>query len=111
MTTSLSRICLIGSVRRCVYRRYGRTKDTVWNAAPLEAIKASTTIMDECDVVVQETKSLNSSTIPTVSRQLNIRIPSFGHAGDGNLHVYICKDDLDDETWKRSWTKLRFTIQ
>ncbi len=30
----------------------------------------------------------------------NIRIPSFGHAGDGNLHVYICRDDLNDADWE-----------
>ena len=29
-----------------------------------------------------------------------VRIPSFGHAGDGNLHIYICRDDLDDATWQ-----------
>ncbi|MGO0943724.1 FAD-linked oxidase C-terminal domain-containing protein [Clostridioides difficile] len=25
---------------------------------------------------------------------------SFGHAGDGNLHIYILKDGMDDNTWK-----------
>ena len=29
-----------------------------------------------------------------------MRIPSFGHAGDGNLHIYLCKDDLEDEMWE-----------
>jgi glycolate oxidase len=24
----------------------------------------------------------------------------FGHLGDGNLHVNILKDDIDDETWE-----------
>ncbi|MGO0942046.1 FAD-linked oxidase C-terminal domain-containing protein, partial [Clostridioides difficile] len=27
-------------------------------------------------------------------------IKSFGHAGDGNLHIYILKDGMDDNTWK-----------
>ena len=35
-----------------------------------------------------------------LSEELNIRIPSFGHAGDGNLHVYICRDGLSDGEWK-----------
>ncbi|MFQ7118758.1 MAG: FAD-linked oxidase C-terminal domain-containing protein [Intestinibacter sp.] len=30
---------------------------------------------------------------------VGLRIKSFGHAGDGNLHVYPHKDDLDDKTW------------
>ena len=30
-----------------------------------------------------------------------MRIPSFGHAGDGNLHVYICRDELSDDAWEK----------
>lgn len=79
-------------------------KKSVWNArgAFLEAIKASTDLMDECDVVVP--KSRVSDFIKythDVGKQVGIRIPSFGHAGDGNLHVYICKDNMDDETWNK----------
>ena len=29
-----------------------------------------------------------------------MRIRSFGHAGDGNLHIYACQDDLPDAAWK-----------
>ena len=32
--------------------------------------------------------------------ELDIRIPSFGHAGDGNLHIYICRDNLEEAVWK-----------
>jgi len=35
-----------------------------------------------------------------ISEDLNVRIPYFGHVGDGNLHIYFCKDGMDDETWK-----------
>ena len=23
-----------------------------------------------------------------------------GHAGDGNLHIYLCRDDMDQEAWE-----------
>ena len=29
-----------------------------------------------------------------------IRIPSFGHAGDGNLHIYICRDNYSSEEFE-----------
>jgi len=29
-----------------------------------------------------------------------IRIKSFGHAGDGNLHAYVLKDEIPDEEWE-----------
>ena len=80
-------------------------KKAVWSArsAFLEAIKASTTEMDECDVVVP--RSYVDEFIKYTHRIAeveNVRIPSFGHAGDGNLHVYICRDDLDDEKWEKT---------
>ena len=37
----------------------------------------------------------------TLADTLGVRIPSFGHAGDGNLHVYICRDGLDEAAWRR----------
>lgn len=72
-------------------------KDAVWGArgAFLEAIKASTTEMDECDVVVPRSQVAQFIEFThELSGQLGLRLPSFGHAGDGNLHIYLCRDDL-----------------
>ncbi|MBR5527510.1 MAG: FAD-binding oxidoreductase [Clostridia bacterium] len=83
-------------------------KGSVWSArgAFLEAIKASTTEMDECDVVVPRNKVAEFVLYThEVSKQLGVRIPSFGHAGDGNLHVYVCRDDLADTAWKDALEK------
>jgi len=77
-------------------------KDDVWSArgAFLEAIKASTTAMDECDVVVPRDRIAEYIGFThELSEKYQVRIPSFGHAGDGNLHIYICKDDIDDQKW------------
>ena len=79
-------------------------KASVWTArgAFLEAIKASTTEMDECDVVVPRNKIAQFVLYThALSKELNVRLPSFGHAGDGNLHVYVCRDDLDEAGWEK----------
>lgn len=73
--------------------------ETVWGARGvfLEAIKASTTEMDECDVVVPRNKVADFLNFTyQVGKTCKIRIASFGHAGDGNLHIYLCKDELGD---------------
>ncbi|MCL4417034.1 MAG: FAD-binding oxidoreductase [Actinobacteria bacterium] len=78
-------------------------KEAVWSArkAFLEAVKASTTEMDECDVVVPRNKVAEFiKYTDSLQKEFNIRIRSFGHAGDGNLHVYVLKDNLDDKVWK-----------
>ncbi len=80
-------------------------KKAVWSArgAFLEAIKASTTEMDECDVVVPVNKIDEFIKYThTLAKELGVRIPSFGHAGDGNLHIYICRDNLSDADWKKT---------
>jgi glycolate oxidase len=37
--------------------------------------------------------------IKDIARQHSVRIVSFGHAGDGNVHVNVLKDDLSPEVW------------
>jgi glycolate oxidase len=80
-------------------------KSSVWGARGsfLEAIKGSTSEMDECDVVVPRSHVAEFIEYThDVEKELGVRIPSFGHAGDGNLHVYICRDKLSDEEWKKT---------
>lgn len=78
--------------------------DSIWSArgAFLEAIKASTTHMDECDVVVPRNK-VGDFIIYThkLQEEYEMRISSFGHAGDGNLHIYLLKDEMDEKTWNK----------
>lgn len=77
-------------------------KDSVWKprGAFLEAIKASTDGMDECDVVVPRNKIAEFIEYThEVAKELGVRIPSFGHAGDGNLHIYVCRDGRPEEEW------------
>jgi glycolate oxidase len=78
--------------------------DAIWSArgAFLEAIKASTTEMDECDVVVPRNKVADFVKFTSqLQSQFDIKIKSFGHAGDGNLHIYILRDQLSDAEWRK----------
>ena len=102
--STVAELCLsIGALDAYIVDTDERKK-SVWSArgAFLEAIKASTTEMDECDVVVPVNKVDEFIKFThTLADELKVRIPSFGHAGDGNLHVYICRDELDDVAWKK----------
>jgi len=79
-------------------------KESVWPArgAFLEAIKASTDEIDECDVVVPKSMVAGFVEYTYHLREKHaVRIKCFGHAGDGNLHVYILRDNLCEDTWKK----------
>ena len=78
-------------------------KMSIWDARGtfLEAIKSGTPSMDECDVVVPRDQiAVFVKKSIEIGKALNIRIRSFGHAGDGNLHIYVCKDALADAPWE-----------
>jgi glycolate oxidase len=82
-------------------------KESIWSArgAFLEAVKASTTDMDECDVCVPRNRVAEFINYTNeLQKEFNVRIRSFGHAGDGNLHVYILKDEMSEEEWKKKLT-------
>ena len=85
-------------------KRFGRLEMV------FEAIKLSTTLIDECDVVLPRAKINEFLTyVDNLSGELKVRIPYFGHLGDGNLHIYFCKDDLDEKmarNLKRGFLKL-----
>ncbi|MGI6148193.1 MAG: FAD-binding oxidoreductase [Limnochordia bacterium] len=83
-------------------------QEGIWNVrgALLEALKAESE-MDEVDVVVP--KSEIASFIKytkELETEFGVRIRSFGHAGDGNLHIYILKDDLERNVWKTEMAKI-----
>lgn len=78
-------------------------KKNTWAARGsfLEAILADTPSLDECDVVVPRNKIAQYlKFVNSLEEKYGIRIRSFGHAGDGNLHIYACKDELTDEQWE-----------
>jgi glycolate oxidase len=84
-------------------------KEAIWSArgAFLEAVKASTTEIDECDVCVPRNSVAEFiKYTDELQVQFNVRIRSFGHAGDGNLHVYVLRDDMNQEQWEKKLSEV-----
>lgn len=64
----------------------------------LEAIEAETDLLDECDVVVPVDKIAPYLTfVNEEAKNYDFVVKSFGHAGDGNLHIYTCSNDMQKE--------------
>ncbi|HWR43810.1 FAD-binding oxidoreductase [Sporomusa sp.] len=99
----IAHICLDASAHDVYISNTPERQQSIWSArgAFLEAIKASTTEMDECDVVVPRNKIAEFVKFAQgLQNKLNVRIQSFGHAGDGNLHIYVLRDTLTKEEWE-----------
>lgn len=100
----VANICLESGALDVLISDTEERQESIWKArgAFLEAIKASTTEMDECDVVVPRNKVAEFVKFSNeLQERCNVRIKGFGHAGDGNLHIYILKDDMSDEAWEK----------
>ncbi|MDF7639091.1 FAD-binding oxidoreductase [Lactobacillus sp. ESL0791] len=68
--------------------------------ALLLAIQKSTPKMDEVDVCVPINHiPVVLDRIEELEQEVGMRIPNFGHAGDGNLHIYLCSDQMGDEEY------------
>ena len=80
------------------------TKKSAWAARSgfLTAIEAETKLIDEMDVVVPVDRiPVFLIYIRMLGEENGIRIRNFGHAGDGNLHIYCCSNDLEEDDFKR----------
>lgn len=64
----------------------------------LEALLADFKLMDECDVVVPipQIASLVSYAAG-LQEQVGLIVRCCGHAGDGNVHINVCSNDLEEE--------------
>lgn len=101
---NVAHICLEAGALDVLISNTQERQESIWKArgAFLEAIKASTTEMDECDVVVPRNKIAEFVKFSDeLQKRCNVRIKGFGHAGDGNLHIYILRDDLEQEAWEK----------
>ena len=84
-------------------------KKDVWAArsAFLTVIEAQSKLLDEMDVVVPVDKIAPFLVfVHEQADQYGVYIKSFGHAGDGNLHIYCCSNDLEEDEFKKRVKKL-----
>ena len=94
---------------RCVPLQYRGTERAVWSVrgAALEALKASTTDMDECDIVVPRNRIADFSKFADAKmEETDIRISIQGHAGDGNMHIQLMRDHMEENIFNERCPKL-----
>lgn len=81
-------------------------KTDVWAArsAFLTSIEGDAKFLDEIDVVVPVDQIASYlGFVYEVGRDVGLTVRNFGHAGDGNLHIYTCSNEVElDEFWRRN---------
>jgi len=96
-------LCLEHGARDVLVAQDRPTRDRLWEARRMiiEALKHESPMNHMEDVVVPRAQ------IPPLLRGIreiagryDVRIVNFGHAGDGNVHVNILKDNIPDDRWE-----------
>ena len=64
-----------------------------------EAVKSHSVYKEEDTVVPRYQLPALLSAVKSIGAKYGFRSICYGHAGDGNLHVNILKDNLSDEQW------------
>ena len=76
-------------------------KDKLWYLRRRvgEAVKASSIYKEEDTVVPRARLPQLMSAVKSLGDEYGFRSICYGHAGDGNLHINILRDDLSEEMW------------
>ena len=80
-----------------------KLKDT-WAARSsfLEGIEEQTKLLDDCDVVVPVNKIADYVRfVNETGDKFDFTVKYFGHAGDGNLHIYTCSNDMAEDEFRK----------
>jgi glycolate oxidase len=96
-------LCLEHGALDVLVARDSRARDRLWQARRLiiEALNHESPVNHMEDVVVPraEIPPLLKG-IKEIAARRGVRIVCFGHAGDGNVHVNVLKDDVPGERWQ-----------
>jgi glycolate oxidase len=100
---TVAEVCLQHGARDALVAKDRPTRDRLWEARRkiLEAINNESPVNHKEDVVVPRARiHLLLKGMRELALRHGVRIISFGHAGDGNVHVNVLKDGLSDEQWQ-----------
>lgn len=83
------------------------SKNALWHLRRTvgEAVKAKSVYKEEDTVVPRGTLPQLLHAIKEIGNEFGFESVCYGHAGDGNLHVNILKQDITDERWNRELPK------
>jgi glycolate oxidase len=82
-------------------------KDKLWKIRRVvgEAVKAKSIYKEEDTVVPRAELPILLKGVKEIGLKYGFKSVCYGHAGDGNLHINIIKDDMSDAAWNNELPK------
>jgi len=104
MYQSIGEICLDKGALDVFVAEDRPSRDRIWQARQSihEALVRFNPTMMGNDIVVPRNKILSLlEGINSISQKYSLSFAKFGHLGDGNIHIYILKENVDDTIWEK----------
>jgi glycolate oxidase len=95
-------LCLEHGARDVLVAKDRPTRERLWEARRMiiDALNHESPVNHMEDVVVPRAEIHRLlKGIKEIANRYELRIVSFGHAGDGNVHINVLKDDLPEAQW------------
>jgi len=96
-------LCLDNGARDVLVARDRHTRDRLWETRRMiiESLNHESPVNHMEDVVVPRAAlPALLKGIKQLAAQHDVRIVCFGHAGDGNVHINVLKDDIPEARWE-----------
>ncbi len=109
----VSELCLEHGAQDGLVARDRNTRDRLWEFRRkiIDALKRESPVNHMEDVVVPRAQiGALLGGMRRLAGEFGVRIVSFGHAGDGNVHVNVLKDDVAIERWREIVPKVQEQI-
>jgi glycolate oxidase len=100
---TVSALCAAHGAEDALVAQDRATRDRLWDFRRkiIDALKRESPVNHMEDVVVPRAAiGVLLAGMREIAREHGVRIVCFGHAGDGNVHVNVLKDDVAMERWR-----------
>jgi glycolate oxidase len=104
---SVAAICTENNASDVLIADTKEAQDKIWDIRGrfYEAL-IQNRVADIVDTVVPSSRVADyMDEVKKISKKHGIRVLGYGHAGDGNIHLQIMKDDLSDDGWTQGRLK------
>ncbi len=109
----VGQLCLGHGARDVFVAKDTHTSDRLWEARRMiiDALNNESPVNHMEDVVVPRAEIPELlRRIKEIARRHSVRIVCFGHAGDGNVHVNVLKDDIGNARWRELVPEVQWEI-
>jgi glycolate oxidase len=105
---AVSNICMEGNALDVLIASTKEAQERIWDIrGSFYEVLVKKRVVQMIDTVVPpSTIAEYIEEVKNLSQKWGIRIFSVGHAGDGNVHLMLMKDDLRDDVWTEKWPQV-----